>query len=705
MGKKTGKYSMAGQAPRKSHAGVMVTLMLAFLLIAAISVALWLGKMPQPGSEAPQAADPAAQASSEPITVPAGTPVVTPTNDKTAVTCKASYTVAPGSGDAEKIAATAGDEKLTNGMLQILYLSQVNSYRAAGPKIAPDFSLPLDCQPCPLEEGLSWQHYFLKKAILSWQAQQAALAQAAGPQIITEQAFCPNETDDLHGKNIAPDLPVNNFLYQDLPCYTPNKLHQAYLDSMAQTMDTLAAGAGFADLEAMARQLGVSAGDFLQAALDYNTAYMFFTEKSYGLEPTDEAVSDYLQEQGTQLSGSDGSWEAVDIRHILLIPQGAETAADGTVTATQAQWEQAEQEAQEILTAWRSVPQFREPEGEFARLASIHSEDDASRLDGGYYENLRPGQLVEPLNEWCFSDERQPGDTAIMRSDYGCHIVYLAACRESSRTDARNALVLRLEQEQWTQWLEALPLTPDYSAAELWADTTAAAVTLEDTLYPDIAHERYPEAIVFLQQDYNYIPFGGGYIGSNGCGITTFSMLATYMTDSLQTPAMMSAQFGQRYYDSETHSTNGDIFRFAPAELGFYVDKVSTDINEVVSALENGQVAISLQRPGHFTSKGHYLLLMHYYPEDDTIQVRDSNIFNYGSLKGHQVDRFSRALVADAGSLYYIMQPKITSIPACSRCGSAGSHLLTQDYLCEKCTAALCRRNNFLSILEKYASI
>lgn len=715
MGKKagkSGKYRACGQTHRKSRPGMMVTLMLAFLVIAAVPALLWLRKAPRSapptpqaaGTEAPTFAETAALASTEAVTAPASTPVVTPTNDKAMVTCKASYTVAPGPDDAGKVVATAGEETLTNGMLQILYLSQVNAYRAAGPEIAPDFSRPLDCQSCPLEEGLSWQHYFLKRAILSWQAQQAALEQARQPQLITEEGFRPNYPDEnTHATYIAPDLPLNDFLYQDLPCYTPNKLHQAYLDSMAQTLDTLAVGAGFAGLDAMAQQLGVSAEDFLQAALNYNTAYMFFTEKSYSLEPTDEEVSDYLSQHQAELSGSA---ETVDIRHILLIPEGAEIAADGKVTATEAQWAQTQQEAQEILAEWNAGIQSRNPDSEFAQLATVYSQDEGSRLDGGYYNQLQPGQLIEPLDTWCFSDGRQPGDTDILRSDYGCHIVRLVARRSASITDAADALAAQLEREQWNQWLEAVPLYPDYSAAALWVDTTTAAVTLEDSLYPDIAHERFPEAIVYLQQDYNYYKFGSnGYIGSNGCGITTFAMLATYMTDSLQTPAMMSDRFSDRYYDTESHGTNGDIFRYAPAEMGFYLDKVSYDFNDVISALQNGQVVISLQRPGDFTSKGHYLLIQSYNEEDDTFQVRDSNVFNYGRLAGHKTDWFTRANILSGGAHFYIMQPKITAIPACSRCGSAQTQLLTQDYLCEKCTAALSRRNHFLSILDELSSI
>ena len=705
MEKQSGKYA-ASPARRKRHTGLILGLILAIALIAAAVLVFLLWKTPQPGLNAAPSTQPSVLAdttpvSTEPAAAPADTPVVTATGNKADVTCKASYTVAPGSAQASEVVATAGDRQLTNGMLQILYLSQVNACRAKGAEIAPDFSRPLDCQPCPLEEGLSWQHYFLKSAIRGWQAQQAALVRASQPQLITEEGFRPNyPNEDIHQINISPDLPVNDFLYQDLPCYTPNKLHQAYLDSMEQTLDTLASDAGFDSLGDMAGQLGVSAGDFLQAALDYNTAYMYFTEKSYDFSPTDEEISSCLTQHAEELSGST---QTVDIRHILLIPEGAQVARDGTVTATDDQWNGARQKAAEILAEWNATSPRQKKDAAFSQLAATWSQDNASRNNGGCYYSLLPGMLVEPLNEWCFSHQRQAGDSVTLRSDYGVHILYFSARGETGAAAAKNILVTQGEWELWRQWLEEVPLTPDYSAVALWADTTAAAVTLEASLYPDIAHERFPEAIAYLQQDYNYYPFGNGYIGSNGCGITAYAMLATYMTDSLQTPAMMADRFSQNYYDYAGKSVDGVIFRYAPSQMGFYLDRVTFDINDAISALENGQVAICLQQPGHFTSRGHYLLMMEYYPEDDSIQIRDSNIYNYSHLKGHRVDRFAREVVAQNGIQYYIMQKKVTSIPACCRCGSGGaeaSPLLTQDYTCEKCVAALARRNGFLSLLE-----
>lgn len=682
MGKQAGKYS--SPKPRKKW-GLAV---LALVLVLA-AAALLLGSRParqEAVTEATAQTPPETDTSVEPTVSPEA-PVVTPSGDKSLVTCKASYTVSPGAGNPDAVVATAGSRKLTAGTLQILYLSQVRDFQAASQEVSPDFDRPLDCQPCPLEEGLSWQHYFLKAAVLGWQAQQAALEQAQQPRIITEEGFKPDDTDNLHEKNIAPELPVNHFLYQDLDCFTPNRLHQAYLDSLEQTLDTLAAQAGYESLAAMAQALGVDAQDYLRCARDYNTAYMLFTEESYGWDTSG-------------LSDSQDGEAVVDIRHILLIPQGAAVDESGKVTATEEQWSQTERRAQEILDEWKSGCVRRDADTEFARVANLYSQDDGTRLDGGRYAKLRRGALMEPLDSWCFDSDRQVGDTTTLRSDYGCHIVYLA--QKSGVTDAREALASKA-LESWRTWLQAVPLTPDYSAMELWVDPAGQSVSLTDTLYPDIAHERFPDAIVYLQQDYHHYPFGDRGIGLSGCGITAFAMLATYMTDTIQSPAMMSDRFTGEYFDYSSHSTDGSIFRYGPTEMGFYLDRISYDINDVVAALENGQVAISLQYKGHFTSKGHYLLLTRYYPEDDTIQLRDSNIYNYNHLKGHQVDRFSRGIVADAGMMYYIMQPKITAIPACERCGTGQtvpSALLTQDYTCDKCVAALARRNSFLSLLD-----
>ena len=233
------------------------------------------------------------------------------------------------------------------------------------------------------------------------------------------------------------------------------------------------------------------------------------------------------------------------------------------------------------------------------------------------------------------------------------------------------------------------------------ACTSVFAELPVDVLYEDVAHERFTEVMVYFQQDYMFSPYGSSYVGRGGCGITTMAMLATYMTDTILTPDMLAARYPQ-YHDA--NGTKGELFRYTTAEMGFYLQEITPDLDKVIAALDNGQRVISLQRKGHFTSGGHYLLLQKYYADDDTFQVRDSNIYNYGKLKGHQLDKFTRANIVSGGTHFYIMQKKITRIPACTRCGDAceqgaAEKMLNEDYICEKCTAALTRRNGFLRLV------
>ncbi len=678
----------------------LLLFVLTVVLVAALGILVLYFTVLNRGASSQQLAEPAAAptiAQTEaPTTAPAT--VVTANQNPDSISCKSSYTAAPSAGAASAVVAKAGDKTLTNAQLQVLYLSEVSAYRAAGHEQAPDFTQPLDMQQCPLSETqLSWQHYFLERAIHSWQLQQAILYAASQPQIIKEEAYKPNATSDLHGTYIAPELPVNDFLYADRTCYKPNKPHQAWLDSLEQELSDQAAQHGFSSLsDYVSTVFGPEADPqtLIQAATDYNTSYMYFTQVSFDISVSDEQIDDYLRQNSVQASG-----HTVDLRHVLLIPEGAAIDDDGKVTATEAQWSQCEKTAESILETSEWVPSAS-PRANFARLANRRSQDAGSKLNGGYYYHISPGQLTETLDKWCFDASREENNTAILRSDVGVHIVFLQSINENDREDARQALLLEKEQEVWSTYMAAMPLKPDYSAVALWADCTADTFSLEDVLYPDVAHERFPEAIVYLQQDYFNYPFGSVRIGRNGCGITTFAMLATYMTDTICSPAMMADRF-PNYQASG--GTDGNIFRYAPAELGFYVQDGPTDLKDAIAALKNGQRVVNLQQFGHFTRGGHYLLLQAYNEADDTFQVRDSNVYNYGRLNGHKVDYFTRANILSGCQNFYIMQRKITRIPACVRCGGTfddrGPALLVQDYNCEKCAAALSRRNNFLAIM------
>lgn len=688
-----GKYSR----PKKSHRTGRTLALLGALIILAAALLVIMPHTLRPAAQQADIVPTDPTTETEPVIIT----VVTANGQPESLTCFASYTCTPDQAEPGAVVAVWGDAQLTNQALQIYYLNAIRTHQS-GSEVQPDLSQPLESQRCPLvEENISWQHYFLDQAIRSWQTQQALLEAAKEPRPITEEAYKPNEREDLHGEYVSPDLPVNQFLYQDQPCYKPNTMHQSYLDGLGEQMDELAAGRGYADLNDCAQRVFgglVSADDLIAAARDYNFAYMYFTEWSYDTA-TDEELSEYLEKN--PLPENDAY--TVDMRHVLLIPEDAEVASDGTVTASEEQWKACEEHAKKLLQTWSGeYLTTLNRDANFARLANRNSQDAGSRVNGGLYQNVRRGQLINELDSWCFSEDRKEGEYAILRSPLGCHIVFFRGSSSVTQAAVRDDMFRRQAEEALQKRREAADLKIDYSAAALWADWTAASVLPVDTLYADVAHERFPEVMVYFQQDYSSTPYGASYVGVSGCGVSVLAMVATYMNDTVITPAMMAKRYSSYYLEGA--GTRGELFIYMPEELGFFLDRTAYKIDEFAEALMNGQLVVDLQYKGYFTTTGHYMLLSGYNPEDDTFQVRDSNIKNYKKLEGNKTDRFTRDQVKNASNCGYIMQKKITRIPACARCGgtfedTAPEKLLTEDYICPKCSAAIARRSTFLELM------
>lgn len=60
----------------------------------------------------------------------------------------------------------------------------------------------------------------------------------------------------------------------------------------------------------------------------------------------------------------------------------------------------------------------------FTELVKKYSEDTASVEAGGLYENIRLDQTVADFENWAFDEARKPGDTGLVLSSFGYHIMY-----------------------------------------------------------------------------------------------------------------------------------------------------------------------------------------------------------------------------------------------------------------------------------------
>ena len=173
-------------------------------------------------------------------------------------------------------------------------------------------------------------------------------------------------------------------------------------------------------------------------------------------------------------------------------------------------------------------------------------------------------------------------------------------------------------------------------------------------------------------------------------------MLASYMADDELTPPEMCDRYGNY---SHVNGTDGMLFNYEPAVLGFYLKEKTYDPTVAKAALEEGHLVISIQHKGYWTGGGHYIVLEK-MNENGLIQVRDSNLYNYGKLEAHKADEHTWGSITGAGSGFWIYEYKVTSIPACTRCGDAESistSPLAEDYYCEKCAPAILRKNTYLT--------
>lgn len=117
--------------------------------------------------------------------------------------------------------------------------------------------------------------------------------------------------------------------------------------------------------------------------------------------------------------------KTVNARHILITPyfDAEEDSEEDTSDATQAtekQWKAAYKQAQKILKEWKDGEATAES---FGKLAAEHTED-SNGDDGGLYENITPNQMVPTFGNWCFDSARKAGDTAIIKTKFGYHIIY-----------------------------------------------------------------------------------------------------------------------------------------------------------------------------------------------------------------------------------------------------------------------------------------
>ena len=285
---------------------------------------------------------------------------------------------------------------LTNAQLSLFYWENFYNYYNQNYYYAMYLGLDpvhMDTSMYDEEAKRSWQEYFLTNALEDYRTYTAACEKA------TAEGFKLPDDVAENLKTIRENVASRSdeeLSAQLLSVYGPGVTRESYLAYLEKLF------------------LGAS---YIQA----------MQEK---IEPTDEELSAYydahIDEYESVPKDDTGT---VNVRHVLISP---------TDTDDENAWKAAEEKANKLYEEWKAGEINEES---FAELAKANSEDPGSVENGGLYEDVYPGQMVETFHDWCFDAARKPGDTGIVKTDYGFHIMYFVSAGDTAywKTAVREA--------------------------------------------------------------------------------------------------------------------------------------------------------------------------------------------------------------------------------------------------------------------------
>ena len=393
-----------------SASAVALAVAVILLLAVILSVLILNGR----GKDKDEVLPTESSAASEEVTEETTEATIPADGDPDNVTCKGTYTVSDEEAEAANgdIVATAGDRVLTNGQLQILYWRSVQSFYAQYGSYAQYFGLDhtqsMDTQVCTVTEGLTWQQYFLEDALNNWKVFDA-VAQQARENGFQMTADSQKQLDELE-------------------------------DGLAQT----AADNGFEDTAAMiVRNFGTGATveNYKSFWEMYFLGSDYYNEVAASYAPTAEEVAEFFNTHEAEYAekGLDKTTSTVDVRHILILPEGATVENVTTEEFSDEAWAAGEQ----------------------------NSADTGSNTNGGLYTGVTEGQMAEAFNDWCFDADRKAGDYGIVKTQFGYHIMYFRGSQLLWESQAKSDLISQMSSDFLNDAVAAAAAKIDYSAIKL----------------------------------------------------------------------------------------------------------------------------------------------------------------------------------------------------------------------------------------------
>ena len=154
---------------------------------------------------------------------------------------------------------------------------------------------------------------------------------------------------------------------------------------------------------------------------------------------------------------------------------------------------------------------------------------------------------------------------------------------------------------------------------------------------------------IFLQtnETYSEVKYGGGNIGTSGCGISCAAMVNAYLNckdnyANAPTPADLGTYVMR---EAKSGSSNLEKMKFALDALNLTYTDANIDV--ALKAVREGGICIFLHQPlkagvSLFTSGGHFFVVYGYNEASDTYMVADPYGNNYQHMFEHFQNGFTR---------------------------------------------------------------
>ena len=117
--------------------------------------------------------------------------------------------------------------------------------------------------------------------------------------------------------------------------------------------------------------------------------------------------------------------------------------------------EEAKAKADEVYAEYLAGEQTKDA---FEALADKYTDDS-----GVFYDNITEGQMVEPFETWVFDEARAYGDTGIVETEYGYHIMFFTG-EATWLATSRSTIVSEKTGDIFEEYKEAYPVTANESA-------------------------------------------------------------------------------------------------------------------------------------------------------------------------------------------------------------------------------------------------